>query len=283
MRADDELRVMTWNVWWRFGGNWREREPGILSVLRDEAPDIVGLQEAWATDETSQPDEFGRALGMHAAFAPMSLPPEPDPVETEDQRGVRMGIGLLSRWPVLHVDAVPMPSPDTTVVALSVTVAHPLGPLHVIVAGTDWEPERLPIRAAQLAELGELALMPALDGPLPVLVVGDLNAGPEADDFRKLTEILTDCWAVAADRDDDERTLSDENRFAPAEATLQYNRRIDHVLARPGHPGARIEVRQARILRDEFDGMPPSDHYPVVVDLALTVAAGAQDPDVASA
>jgi endonuclease/exonuclease/phosphatase family metal-dependent hydrolase len=270
---------MTWNLWWRFGGNWREREPGILQVLRDTAPDMVGLQETWATDDTTQAHEFARELGMHAEFAPMSLPPEPEPVETEDQRGVRMGIGLLSRWPILHAEHLPLPSPDTTVVALSATVAHPLGLLHVIVAGTDWEPERLPVRAAQLAELGDIARMPAYDGALPVVLLADLNAGPEAADFQQLAGILTDCWAVAAERDDDERTLSDTNRFAPPEATPQYNRRIDHVLARPGHPDARIDVRRAGIVRDEPDGFPPSDHYPVVVDLALSVESGARDAE----
>jgi endonuclease/exonuclease/phosphatase family metal-dependent hydrolase len=252
-------------------------------VLRDADPDVVGLQETWATDATTQADQFASELGMHAAFAPMSLPPAPEPVETEDQRDVTMGVGLLSRWPILRAEHVPMPSPDTTVVALHATLGHPLGPLHVIVGCTDWEPERLPVRAAQLGELADLARQPALDGPLPVLVVGDLNAGPEAADFQQLAHILTDCWAVAAERDDDDRTLSDTNRFAPAEATLQYNRRIDHVLARPGHRGGRIEVRRARIVRDEFAGLPPSDHYPVVVDLAVTVETGAQDPEVAGA
>jgi endonuclease/exonuclease/phosphatase family metal-dependent hydrolase len=45
------MRVMTWNLWWRFGGNWREREVGIISRLEEVQPDVVGLQEVWVEKE----------------------------------------------------------------------------------------------------------------------------------------------------------------------------------------------------------------------------------------
>ena len=31
------MRVMTWNVFWRWGGDWRERAPAILATLRRAA------------------------------------------------------------------------------------------------------------------------------------------------------------------------------------------------------------------------------------------------------
>lgn len=40
---------MTWNVWWRFGGNWEQRQPGILAVLHKAQPDLLRIQECWAT------------------------------------------------------------------------------------------------------------------------------------------------------------------------------------------------------------------------------------------
>jgi NADH-quinone oxidoreductase subunit J len=30
---ETRLRVATWNVWWRFGGNWRDRERAIVVLL----------------------------------------------------------------------------------------------------------------------------------------------------------------------------------------------------------------------------------------------------------
>jgi aryl carrier-like protein len=31
--GSDTIRVMTWNLWWRFGPRWRERQPGILATI----------------------------------------------------------------------------------------------------------------------------------------------------------------------------------------------------------------------------------------------------------
>jgi endonuclease/exonuclease/phosphatase family metal-dependent hydrolase len=92
------MRVMTWNVFWRFGGDWREREPAILTTLEAYRPDVLALVETWAGDGTSQPDKLARELGLHAAWVKTSLPPEPDPIEYPEQHGIQVGIGLLSRW-----------------------------------------------------------------------------------------------------------------------------------------------------------------------------------------
>ena len=69
------LRVMTWNLWWRFGDAWRERGRGILSTLTALQPDVVGLQEVWGTMATTQAHQLAEQLGMHAAYAAPSLPP----------------------------------------------------------------------------------------------------------------------------------------------------------------------------------------------------------------
>ena len=41
-------RVVTWNLWWRFG-DWARRFEVIAAELAGLAPDVVGLQEVWAT------------------------------------------------------------------------------------------------------------------------------------------------------------------------------------------------------------------------------------------
>ncbi|MDL5351437.1 endonuclease/exonuclease/phosphatase family protein [Microbacterium sp. zg-YB36] len=40
------MRVVTWNVLWRFAPDRRARERALLTVLDRLQPDIVGLQEA---------------------------------------------------------------------------------------------------------------------------------------------------------------------------------------------------------------------------------------------
>jgi endonuclease/exonuclease/phosphatase family metal-dependent hydrolase len=227
----------------------------------------VGLQECWSLHGHSQADALAAALGMHAAFVEVGLPPAPDPVEYAEQQDVVMGLGLISRWPIIEVVSHPMPSEDRHLVALLATIDHPDAPLHVIVGATSWEPERLRETAAQLAALRDLALDPALDGPLPVILLADLNYDFENPAMADLREHLVDSWGVANDAEADPRTLSDTNRFAPPEAELQYNRRIDHVMFRAG--SREVTVARSWIVRDEVDGFPPSDHYPVVSDLQL--------------
>ena len=71
------VRVMTWNIWWRFGPRWRDRQPALLETLRQVDPDVVALQEVWGSDETTQADEFAAALGLFAGFAEPSYPAVP--------------------------------------------------------------------------------------------------------------------------------------------------------------------------------------------------------------
>ena len=56
----------------------------------------------------------------------------------------------------------------------------------------------------------------------------------------------------------------------PLAAVKQIDRRIDHILARPGRPGAALTVRGAFLAGDRpIDGLYPSDHFAVVADLDL--------------
>src|SRR3954468_15561795 len=100
---------MTWNVWWRFGPRWQDRQAGLLQTIRDVDPDVVALQESWATASSTQAGEFAEALGLHHAFAAQSLPPLPDVPEHPDQAEVDLGVGLLSRWPITATRPVPLP------------------------------------------------------------------------------------------------------------------------------------------------------------------------------
>jgi endonuclease/exonuclease/phosphatase family metal-dependent hydrolase len=254
------MRAMTWNTWWRFGGNWREREPGLLQLTREIAPDLLGLQECWGTPGQSQADRLAAVIGGHAAFVEVSLPPPPVPSEYADQVGVSMGLGLVSRWPIVSVEECPMPSEGRHLVALRARVEHPRGPLHAVVGATSWEPERAEETAEQIIELERLTLEVA--GEQPAVLLADLNYDFGFPALRSTT--LIDGWS-AAEEGADPRTLSSTNRFAPPEAESQYERRIDHVLIAAGSSGARPVA--ARIVRDEPNGLPPSDHYPVVVDL----------------
>jgi endonuclease/exonuclease/phosphatase family metal-dependent hydrolase len=203
---------------------------------------------------------------MYASFVAGGLPPVPDPVETEDQAGIMMGVGLLSRWPIAATSAHRVPSEGRELNALLASIDHPDGPLRVVVSGTSWEMDRLDELSDQLKHLSCLVADPLVDGPLPVLLLGDFNAPPHFPGMAEVTSRLVDTWASVRGPDDDGRTLSETNRFAPREAELQFNERIDYVFVRPGTKDQRIDVRSADVIRDEVGGLPPSDHYAVVAE-----------------
>jgi endonuclease/exonuclease/phosphatase family metal-dependent hydrolase len=261
---------MTWNLWWRFGGGWREREPGILATFETYRPDLVGLTETWAGDGTSQVERLGDALTMDSAFAPTSLPPAPDPVEYPDQTGIIVGIGLLSRWRILGTEVHELPHEQrggAAPTAMVSTLDHPRGPLHVVVACTEWEPEYAGDQLAQSRALAALATDARLDGPLPVLLIGDLNAAVDQPDLAPVVDALVDTWA-AGGGDPNAVTYDSTMPLTGPGATKQLDRRIDHVFARAGRPGHPLTVRGAFLAGDRpINGTYPSDHYAVGVDL----------------
>jgi endonuclease/exonuclease/phosphatase family metal-dependent hydrolase len=261
------MRVVTWNLLWRFG-NWRERQPAIVATLEGLRPDVAGLQEVWVAAGTSQAEVLAQRLGMHSAVATPSLPRPPSPPGSPDLEGIDVGVALLSRWPIRSVRRQRLPSANRVEpVALLATLDHPVGALHVVVACVEWEPELAEDHLAQTRALAALLRDPALDGPLPVLLTADLNAGPDGPEVRALTEVLVDTWA-AGGGDPDAVTLSSKNPLAPLAAVKQIDRRVDYILARPGTAGRPVAVRRAFLADTPVAGVYPSDHDAVVADLA---------------
>jgi endonuclease/exonuclease/phosphatase family metal-dependent hydrolase len=262
------MRVMTWNVWWRFGDRWRARQDAILATLAAAEPDIVGLQEVWGTGPTANDaQKLADKLGMHAVFAGPSLPPPPG-----GEDGADVGIALLSRWPVVSADVHRMHSGHRTeeIVTIAAVVDHPAGPLSVLVSCLDWEPGSTGPRRAQIRDLIRLLHDPSRNGDLPVLLLADFNTSPDRPEMRELTDTAVDAWAVAGNGPG--HTMSTTNPFASA-GPWQLDRRIDFVIARPGRPDRPVRVERAMLAGDAVDGVYPSDHYAVVADLELPVAA----------
>jgi endonuclease/exonuclease/phosphatase family metal-dependent hydrolase len=90
------IRVVTWNLWWRFG-RWRDRAAAIRSVLLEARPDLCGLQEVWADDGVNVAGEVAADLGMSWAWSPSPFP------ERWRQRAAEpaaeIGNAVLTRWP----------------------------------------------------------------------------------------------------------------------------------------------------------------------------------------
>ena len=88
--VDTSLRVMTWNVWGRFGP-WERRSAGIIAHLCEAKPDVVLLQECWITEDGSnQAGLIGAELGLESVVAQGEL--------LFGAWGLTNAV--LSRWPI---------------------------------------------------------------------------------------------------------------------------------------------------------------------------------------
>lgn len=263
------VRVMTWNIWWRFGPHWEDRQPGLLATIERLEPDVVALQEVWSTSETTQAHEWAKSLGLQAVFGSPSYPPPPTDPDQPDQVGVGLGIAVLSRWAILDHERVVLPARHRSwdPVALTVRVDHPAGPLPIVAACLDYGVPYTDDRIAQGRLLAELGTHPRFDGPCPVVVMGDLNAAVDSPVLRPLGDVLTDTWTAGGGAPD-AITLPSTHPSAPLSAGPQLiDQRIDHIFFRPGREDQHVVVDDVRIVGEAVDGIYPSDHRAVVADL----------------
>jgi endonuclease/exonuclease/phosphatase family metal-dependent hydrolase len=130
-------------------------------------------------------------------------------------------------------------------------------------------------RRAQVVRLAEFVAAHSTGTPFPAVVTGDFNTWPDADEIRLLGgyktapavagQVLIDAWEYA-DPASPSATWSPHNPFVPA---FDPPVRIDYVFVGPPGPGGQGHVRSVRTAGDgPVDGVWPSDHAAVTVDLA---------------
>lgn len=260
---------MTWNLWWRFG-EWERRATAIRAVVEGEAPDVVCLQEVWGDGAVSSASILADALGWSCTVTD-------DPFA--GRRGDRPAFhdAIVSRHPILRTDSVALPGADGAPGhrrALVAVLDTPAGPWPVVSTHLDHRFDASAVRQAQCtALLGIVAAARAGDASPPPIVAGDLNAVPDSDEIRMLTGrrassvpgvVLSDCWEQVGDGPG--WTWRRENPHLPD--TAWPNRRLDYVLVAWPRPKPLGNPRRAWLAGvDPVDGVQPSDHAAVVVDL----------------
>ncbi len=263
------LRVMTWNLWWRFG-SWERRQAAIIETIRDADPDVVCLQEVW----TDADGGLARIIASELGYHPVTSAPI-------GRSGVGFSNAVLSRWPATRLADEALPRADGTLGhrrIVAVRIDTPWGGWPVASTHLDHRFDQSLARQRQVRRLLELATRwrgdPAVD--LPVVVGGDLNAVPDSDEIRMLTGrragadgiVFSDAWEQAGTGDG--ATWRGDNPHCADSAWP--DRRIDYVLIswpRPkptGNPiGSRL-VGVGPVPIGDHD-VWPSDHAAVVVDL----------------
>ena len=269
------MRVATWNLWWRFG-DWRRRERAIATVLEREDPDVVCLQEVWATRTVNQAESLAARRGLHVAWAPS---PRPDMWQRRlGDTSVTIGNAVLSRWPLLEQGQVHLTAggaPDEGRTLLHVRVAAPDGPLPVLTTQLTSAAHHSAVRVAQVRQIADVVAERRLPGR-PAVLAGDFNAVPDSDEIRLLEGfrtappvpglVLVDAWRYADPTDPG--TTWDHRRNPYVHASLEPSGRIDYVFVTLPGPDGAGSVADVRVVGDGPEhGTWPSDHAAVVADL----------------
>jgi endonuclease/exonuclease/phosphatase family metal-dependent hydrolase len=264
------LRVMTWNLWWRFG-DWERRQPAIVEVLRQQHPDVVCLQEVWASEHAEQASLLATELDLHA-------------VTTEHRwhDGLSFDNAILSRWPLDVVADERLPDADGTPGhrrALVARVDTPWGRWPVLSTHLDHRFDASATRRRQVHRVMELVAEHRGDpeNDLPLIVGGDLNAVPDSDEIRMATGrapgapagvVLSDVWEQVGDGPG----ITWDRRNPDVAESAWPDRRIDQLMVswpRPKPVGNPVRAWLAADRPVDIGGASvwASDHAAVVAEL----------------
>jgi endonuclease/exonuclease/phosphatase family metal-dependent hydrolase len=265
----DSLRLLTFNVLALGSASGPERHAMARRVLPRLGADVVALQEV------TRAAGFDQAVDLLGSdFTIVDLP---------GWSPQHVGECIASRWPLGAVSVLDQAirggdGARAAAVAAEVLVSEPLGPVLVVHHKAAYQLHRERLREEQALATARFVEELIADRPdLPVVLLGDLNAGPEAASLRFLTGRQSlagvsvryeDAWE-AVHGDEPGHTFSPRNPLVRGgEMPLERGRRIDHVMTRSGAHGPLLDVADCRLVLDEpVDAVWASDHFGVLAEL----------------
>lgn len=257
-RAADPLSVMSFNIRLPAESDgvdyWETRKPLAVRMLREQQPDVIGLQEL----VKAQADYLARELPQYAWFGRG---------READGGGEHMGV-FYRKDQLKVIESGDFWLSDTPDVAGSITWGHP-HPRMVTWALFEQRSDgrrfylfntHLPYRdedeAARLKGAQAIARrLATLPDDVPVVLTGDFNTTPDSDAHAVLAGTLQDAWTTAPRVEGIDATF---HGF-----TGKADRRIDWIFVR----GAQLESITSVTTR--WNHRYPSDHFPLVATLRL--------------
>jgi endonuclease/exonuclease/phosphatase family metal-dependent hydrolase len=246
------LRVMAYNIHSGIGTDNVLDLARTADEIRAHHPDVVGLEEVdvdWATRSNYMDEarELGLMLHMHVFLAPIyDLPPDRPGAPNR-----QFGVAVLSRLPVLYTEnhAItrlstqdPNPVPALAPGFAEVVVNDHGVKVHVYVTHLDYRGDPS-VRVLQVADT--LSILDQDRPGEPQVLIGDLNADPDAPELAPLLARVHDTWPGA-----------DAGLTYPADTPVK---RIDFVTA----------AGSVRVLGATVPDTLASDHRPVVTQLLV--------------
>lgn len=259
-----DVRVVTYNVLAVQYADGDARYQRIAEGLRELDADVIALQELPVARTRDLVGE-GYELAPH---------PHTD----------RDGIGacLASRYPIRAVHTVDLHvTPRSTEFAWAggvvVELETPMGSVVVVHHKPNWAIGWEHEREAQAVAVARFADRYPADAP--VVLLGDLDAAPDAASIRFLTgkqsldgvsTCYQDAWSACRGQLDGFTFTPENPLVCNGDMPLDPGRRIDYVLVRCGTHGPALRVADCRRVFDRpHRGRWCSDHFGVLADLQL--------------
>lgn len=258
---DDAARVMTYNI--RCGScedtkdvnHWSKRKFLVVAVIKRLNPDLIGLQEA----ELFQVNDLVELLGDYAWIgvgrddgkekgemnAILFKKPKFELV-TQKTLWLSETPGQVSRgWDAAY---------NRTVTIAKLKNKNSMKEFYFLNTHFD----NLGKRARNESSRFIARTIDELNGQLPVILTGDLNSTPDFEGYRTIAAKLRDTHDISETRPEGGGTTF--NGFGK---TVQSNNKIDYIFV-----SGNLNVKSHKVIADLYNGLYPSDHYPVVVELA---------------
>jgi endonuclease/exonuclease/phosphatase family metal-dependent hydrolase len=263
--VESTIRVVTWNVWGRYGADCEARQAALEQTLEQTAPDLVCLVEAWRQGDSTQPGRVAARLGLaHHRF-----------VGDWQQEDWVSGVGFVSRWPMTEPLRRPLRAEDGSGFgeAVHVAVAGERGPIQLFAVILDYPLDASGLRQHQVRQLVQFIAETASRRD-PIVVCGDFNAGPDSDEIRMLTGrsapavpgmVFYDAWEVAGDGSPG---FTWSNRNPLAAVGLYPDRRFDYIFSAWPRRGGAGHPTGCSLLGVRAPGeQQVSDHHGLAADL----------------
>jgi len=251
------MRIVSLNTW-KCDGAYRERLGLMAEGLAALAPDVLLLQEAFATDD-GQADTavfLARALDMEVAVAPARR--KQRWFEGQSRQSTS-GLAVLSRQALRTWQLRELPSDPADGERIALLASVSLGGQDLWLANLHLThlPDACELRALQLQTC--LEALQAVAGNAPCVLGGDFNASAGSNELERFLQApgrLADPFAgqpKVTHRNDAGQFLD-----------------LDHLLLSDRWPAA--TVQRAFVAMEPWQysgGQGPSDHAAVVLDLAI--------------
>ncbi|WP_434994706.1 endonuclease/exonuclease/phosphatase family protein [Arthrobacter sp. Ld5] len=255
-----DVTVMSFNIHYGADGDNVFDIERTASVIEDSSAEIIGLQEVdnhWGarSDFLDEAEWLAERLDMHVVYgANLDEPPLPGDVDNR-----QYGTAILSEYPIIssenhlltNIEYEERPTEQRGLLEAVVNVRGN----HIAFYSTHLDFQREEQRALQVQEIIDITDA----SKRPAVIVGDLNATPDAPELQPLFSVFTDTFAALGQNED--YTFGPDLEGLPGSGSVENpSLRIDYILTARG-----ATATSAKVIHTTA-----SDHLPIVAELSIT-------------